>query len=108
VGWAGPGFALASAAGLPDGFVATLPWQAVGLIVLAALPRFAWLAAGGFVGLVLGSIPAVAFVTVIGSRVAPAAPPPPELVVVLGLAWLAGLLVAASGRVVPLPWVRPG
>ena len=106
-GWLPVGFALAATAGLPGGLVATLPLQALGLAVLAFLPRAAWVAAGGGLTVVFGAIPIVAAVTALGGGFVPGGPAPLAAIVLAGVAWLVGASLAASGRVVAYPW-RPG
>ncbi len=105
-GWLPVGFALAATAGLPGGLVATLPLQALGLAVLAFLPRAAWVATGGGLAVVFGAIPIVAAVTALGGGFAPGGPAPLAAIVLAGVAWLVGASLAASGRVVAYPWRR--
>ncbi len=105
-GWLPAGLALAAAAGLPGGLLATLPLQALGLAVLAFLPRAAWVAAGGGLAVVFGAIPIVAAVTALGGGFVPGGPAPLAAIVLAGVAWLVGASLAASGRVVAYPWRR--
>ena len=104
VGWLVPGLALAAAAGLPGGVVATLPLQAAGVALLALAPRAAWAGVGGGLALVLAGVPIVALVVALGGSVVPGGPAPAPAVVLAALAWAAGCAVLAAGRVAPYPW----
>jgi hypothetical protein len=105
-GWAVPGLATAAVAGIPGGFVATLPIQAAGVVLLALVPRLAWAAAGGGLAVVFSAIPIVAVVVALGGPVTPGEPMP-VAVVLAALAWGGGLVAIGSGRVAPFPW-QPG
>jgi hypothetical protein len=101
--WGVPGLAVAALAGLPGGFMATLPLQVGIVAALAAMPRLAWAAAGAGLTVVFAAIPIVAIVTAIGGPVVPG-DPMPAAVVLGALAWVGGLVAVASGRVAPFPW----
>jgi hypothetical protein len=103
-----PGLALAAAAGLPGGLVATLPLQVAGVAGLAVASRAAWAALGGAVVLVFASIPIVAVAAALGGSFAPGGPAPGAAVVLAALAWLGGLGIVGSGRAAPYPWRGPG
>jgi hypothetical protein len=83
-----------------------MPLQVLGLAVLAVRPQAAWAAAGGGVAVIFGAIPIVAVVAALGGGFAPGSPAPLGAIVIAGGAWLGGVLVAASGRVVACPWSR--
>jgi hypothetical protein len=107
LGWLVPGLAIAAAAGLPGGLLATLPLQAAGVACLALVPRVAWAAGGGGVALALAAMPIVAVVAAVGGPVVPGGPAPEAAVVLAVVAWIGGVLLVASGRIAPYPWHRP-
>ncbi len=104
VAWIGPGLALALAVGLPGGLVATLPLQVAGLALAARLPRLAWIGAAGLVGVLVAWVPAALVLTAFGEPGGPAGVTPDELGLLAAITWAAGILVAATGLVVPPPW----
>jgi hypothetical protein len=103
-GWLAPGLALAALAGLPGGFVATLPLQAAGVAVLALLPAIAWASVGGGIALAFGAIPIVAVVAALGGPFVPGGPAPEAAIVLAAIAWLSGALLVGTGRIAPYPW----
>ena len=103
-GWLAPGLALAALAGLPGGFVATLPLQAAGVAVLALLPPVAWASIGGGTALAFGAIPIVAIVAALGGPFVPGGPAPEAAVILAAVAWTAGAVLVAAGRIAPYPW----
>ncbi len=103
-GWLAPGLALAALAGLPGGFLATLPLQAAGVAVLGVLPPVAWASIGGGIALVFAAIPIVAVVAALGGPFVPGGPAPEAAVVLAAGAWTAGAILVAAGRIAPYPW----
>ena len=101
-----PGLALAAAAGLPDGFVATLPLHVAGVAFLALVPRAAWAASGGGLALVLAAVPIVGATAALGASIVPGGPASAPVVVLGVLAWTAGCATLAASRVAPYPWRR--
>ena len=109
IGWPPIGLGIALAIGEATGcsrFAATCePWaegavwlsQLVILAILLAVPSLARLAATGTLTLLAASIPAAAIVWIGGGGRDPEGAPI-VLAAILGLAWLGGVVLAATGR----------
>jgi len=108
LGWLVPGLAVAALAGLPGGFLATLPLQIAGVAGLALAPRAAWALTGGGLSLAVAAIPIVAVATALGGPVVPGGPAPASAVVLSALAWGAGVVFAGAGHGVAYPWPPDG
>ncbi len=106
LGWLVPGLAIAAAAGLPGGLLATLPLQAGGVALLALVPRAAWASIGGGLALAFATLPIVALVAALGGPIVPGGPAPWGAIVLAAVAWTLGAYLVGAGRVAPYPW-RP-